>query len=41
MKKIYKLYFFGDLIFQSNDLLIIQFYKNTFKEELKKYLIIK
>jgi hypothetical protein len=41
MKKIYKLYLFGDLIYKSNDLLIIQSYKNTFKEELKKYLIIK
>ena len=41
MKKIYKLYLFSELIYTSDNLLLIQAYKNTYKEELKKYLIIK
>ena len=41
MKKIYKIYLFGDLVFKSNNILIIEAYKNTFKEDLKKYIIIK
>jgi len=41
MKKTFKLYLFGDLIYKSKDLLIIQAMKNTYKEELQKFLIIK
>ena len=41
MEKTFKLYLFGDLIYKSKDLLIIKAMKNTYKEELQKFLIIK
>ncbi len=41
MKKIYKLYLFGDCIFSSTELLTVEAYKNTLKENLIKYTKIK
>ena len=41
MKKIFKLYLFGEIVYKSKDFLIIQAMKNTYKEELQKFLIIK
>lgn len=41
MKKTFKLYLFDEIIYKSNDLLIIQAMKNTYKKELQKFLIIK
>jgi hypothetical protein len=41
MKKIFKLYLFGDIVHTSDDWLILHAMKHTYKEELQKFLIIK
>jgi hypothetical protein len=39
--KIYKLYLFGDIIYKTKDILLALAYKETYKKELQKYIIIK
>jgi hypothetical protein len=39
--KSYKIYLFGDLIYKTNCVLIANRYKETYKKELQKYIIIK
>lgn len=41
MKKIFKLYLFGEVIYKTNDILILNAIKNSYKEELQRYLTIK
>ena len=39
--KVYKLYLFGDIIYTTKDILTAYAYKETYKKELAKYIIIK
>jgi hypothetical protein len=36
----YRLFLFGDIIYETDDLLIAEAYKNTYIEALKKHIII-
>jgi hypothetical protein len=39
--KIYKVYLFGNIIFETEDILSAQIYKSTFSKKLIKYIEIK
>ena len=39
--KTYKVYLFGDIIYKTKDILSALAYKETYKKEIAKYIIIK